>query len=71
MIWITDFRGEARLRFSMSPRKCRQLASELRQYADDHPAYWTHARDAADRLEALAEEMKRRGLGEDDDPDPA
>jgi len=55
----------------MSPRKCRQLASELRQYADDHPAYWSRARDAADRLETLAEEMERRGLGEDDDPDPA
>ena len=54
----------------MSPRRCRQLASELRQYAYDHPAYWTHAKDAADRLETLAEEMERRGLGEDDDPDP-
>jgi hypothetical protein len=54
----------------MSPRKCRQLASELRQYADDHPAYWSRARDAADRLEALAEEMERRGFREDGDHDP-
>jgi len=68
--WITDFMGDSRLPSSMSPRKCRQLASELRQYADDHPAYWSRARDAADRLEALAEDMERRGLGEDDDPDP-
>jgi len=51
----------------MSPRRCRQLASELRQYGEDHPAYWARARDAADRLEALADEMKRRGIGEDDD----
>ena len=54
----------------MSPRRCQQLAAELRQYAEDHPAYWARAREAADRLEALAEEMERRGLEEDDDPDP-
>jgi hypothetical protein len=61
--------GEVGLPSGMCPRKCRQLATELRQYADDHPTYSTHARDAADRLEALAEEMDRRGLGGDDDPD--
>jgi hypothetical protein len=65
-----SFHGDTGLLSGMSPRKCRQLASELRQYADDHRAYWTRARDAADRLEALAEEMERRGLGEDEDPDP-
>jgi len=54
----------------MSPRRCRKLAAELRQYAEDHPAYWARAKEAADRLEALAEEMERRGVGDEDDPDP-
>jgi hypothetical protein len=52
----------------MSPRRCRELAAELRQYADDHPAYRARAKDAADRLEALAFEMQRRGIGEEVDP---
>ena len=53
----------------MSPRRCRQLAAELRQYAEDHPAYRARAKEAADRLETLAEEMERRGVGDEDDPD--
>jgi hypothetical protein len=42
---------------------------ELRRYGEEHPDYQTRAIAAAERLEALADEMDRRGIGADDDPD--
>jgi hypothetical protein len=52
----------SRLLSGMTPEECRALARELRQYGEDHVAYRARAREAADRLEALADEMEKGGI---------
>jgi hypothetical protein len=45
----------------MTSKECRELLRGFRQYGEEHRVYRVHAKEAADRIVALADELENNG----------